>query len=120
MTRAPLLTLPILDGGYELTIRKLKLQDDSFTIHYSITPAVPDADSAAPPFLPFLEAKDDLGNEYLDWGGAYGPSPDGIRTEGSLTGQPAPPPEAQVLLVRITVAQDSRETAYDMTLRTHA
>ncbi|MFD1275707.1 hypothetical protein ACFQ51_41175 [Streptomyces kaempferi] len=52
MTRAPLLTLPILDGGYELTIRKLKLQDDSFTIHYSITPAVPDADSAAPPFCP--------------------------------------------------------------------
>ncbi|MER5339306.1 hypothetical protein ABT030_02945 [Streptomyces mirabilis] len=39
MTRAPLLTLPILDGGHELTIRKLKLQDDSFTIHYLITPA---------------------------------------------------------------------------------
>lgn len=38
MTRAPLLTLPILDGGHELSIRKLKLQDDSFTIHCSITP----------------------------------------------------------------------------------
>ncbi|QIY77362.2 hypothetical protein HEP84_40520 [Streptomyces sp. RLB1-33] len=117
MTRVPLLILPILDGGHELTIRKLKLQDDSFTIHYSITPPLPDADSAAPPFLPFLEAKDDLGNEYLDWGGAYGLSPDGIRTEGSLTGQPAPASEAQVLLVRVTFVQDSRETAYDMTLR---
>ena len=37
-----------------------------------------------------------------------------------LTVRPAPPPEAHVLLVRITVVQDSRETAYDMILRTHA
>jgi hypothetical protein len=117
VNRAPLLTLPILNGSHQLTIRKLKLQDDSFTIHYSITPPLPDADSTATPFLPFLEAKDDLGNEYLDWGGAYGPSSDGIRTEGSLTGRPAPTPEAHVLLIRVTIVQDSRETAYDMTLR---
>ncbi|WP_248002222.1 hypothetical protein HEP85_36650 [Streptomyces sp. RPA4-2] len=92
MTRAPLLTLPILDGGYELTIRKLKLQDDSFTIHYSITPAVPDADSAAPPFLPFLEAKDDLGNEYLDWAA---PTARALTESAPKVPSPAGPPRLQ-------------------------
>jgi hypothetical protein len=37
VTRTPLLTPPILDGGHQLTIRKLKLREDCFTIHYSIT-----------------------------------------------------------------------------------
>ena len=91
VTRTTLLTLPILDGGHQLTIRELKLREDSSTIHYSITPPLPDADSA--------------------------PTPDGIRTEGCLTGRPAPTPEAHVLLIRVTFVQGSRETAHDMALR---
>lgn len=118
MTKAPLLTLQVLDGRHELTVSKLKLRNDSFTLHYSITPPLADGETEETPLLPFLEANDDLGNEYLDWGGAYGPSPDGNSTEGSLTGQPGPPPEARVLLVRLTFVQGGRETAYDMSFRT--
>ncbi|MET9968940.1 hypothetical protein ABZZ80_24180 [Streptomyces sp. NPDC006356] len=118
MTRAPLLALPILNGRHELTVSKFQLKDDSFTLHYAITPPLPDADGETP-VLPFLEAKDDLGGEYLDWGGAYGTSPDGSHTEGSLTGQPAPPPEAGTLLVRVTFVQGGREDAHDVALRLH-
>ena len=49
------------------------------------------------PVLLTLEASDELGNEYTDWGGAFGPSPDGSRTEGTISGQPALPSEAGAL-----------------------
>lgn len=67
-----------------MAIRKLKLKADSFTLTYSITLPLPESD--AQPAAPILEAQDDLGNEYLDWGGAYGPSPDGSSTHGTLSG----------------------------------
>lgn len=72
-----------------MAIRKLKLKADSFTLTYSITLPLPESD--AQPAAPILEAQDDLGNEYLDWGGAYGPSPHGSSTHGTLSGRPAAP-----------------------------
>jgi hypothetical protein len=69
--RTPLTSAKILDGAHELTVHALKQRDDSFTLHYTIAPPLPDS-SYDTPVLLALEATDDVGNEYLDWGGAYG------------------------------------------------
>ncbi|MEW9519723.1 hypothetical protein [Streptomyces tubercidicus] len=53
-----------------------------FAAHYVQAPArflpLPDA-ADLPPVLLALDAMDDVGNEYFDWGGAYGPAPDGTH-----------------------------------------
>lgn len=116
--KAPLLTLPILKGSHELTITRLKRGEDSFTLHYRITPPLPESGSESL-VLPVLEAVDDLGNEYDDRGGAYGTHPDGTCTDGSLSGHPALHPEASSLRVRITWLRGGKETPYDMTLALH-
>ncbi len=49
MTRKPpLLTLPILEGRHELTITRLKRGEDSFTLHYRITPPLPESGDEPP------------------------------------------------------------------------
>ncbi|RZB20929.1 hypothetical protein StrepF001_03060 [Streptomyces sp. F001] len=96
----------------------MKGADDSFTLHYTITPALPDSDSGTP-LLPVLSAEDDLGNAYEDRGGAYGPSQDGTRTHGSLTAHPALAPGTTALRIRITFLRNGQESAYDMTLGVH-
>ncbi|MEU9992626.1 hypothetical protein ACFZCP_42900 [Streptomyces sp. NPDC007971] len=113
--KSPLLTLAILDGSHRLTVTRLKREDDSFTLHYRITPPLPEADAGIP-VLPLIEAQDDLGNEYGDRGGAYGTHPDGTHTDGSLTAAPSLHPDASSLRLRITWLRDGRETPYDMTL----
>ncbi|MER6130026.1 hypothetical protein ABT173_47240 [Streptomyces sp. NPDC001795] len=113
--KPPLLTVPILEGSHELTITRLQHEDDSFTLHYRITPPLPEAD-AGTLVLPLIEALDDLGNEYDDRGGAYGTHPDGTHTDGSLTAQPSLHPGASSLRVRITWLRGGKETSYDMTL----
>jgi hypothetical protein len=45
-------------------------------------------------------SRDDLGNEYEDVGGTYGPSADGERTEGTMS-VAVPAAEAKVLHVRL-------------------
>jgi len=50
-------------------------------------------------------ARDDLGNEYVDLGGAYGPAGFGERTEGTLT-MPFPADEAKALRVRLWPGSD--------------
>jgi len=42
-------------------------------------------------------ARDDVGTEYDDWGGAQGLSPDQATTQGEFDFHPAPPPHAQWL-----------------------
>jgi hypothetical protein len=113
--KPPLLTLPILEGRHELTITRLKRGEDSFTLHYRITPPLPESGDE-PPVLPVLKAVDDLGNEYDDRGGAYGTHPDGTCTDGSLSGHPSPHPDASSLRIRITLLRGGREMSYDMTL----
>ncbi|MFJ9821453.1 hypothetical protein ACIRU3_40645 [Streptomyces sp. NPDC101151] len=113
--KPPLLTLPILEGSHELTITRLKRADDSFTVHYRISPPLPETDGESL-VVPLLEALDDLGNEYDDRGGAYGTHPDGTFTDGSLTAQPSLHPDASSLQVRITWLRGGEETSCDMTL----
>ncbi|MEV6293572.1 hypothetical protein AB0M41_24725 [Streptomyces sp. NPDC051896] len=113
--KPPLLTLPILEGRHELTITRLKRGEDSFTLHYRITPQVPEPGGETLA-LPVLEALDDLGNEYGDRGGAYGTHPDGTCTDGSLSGHPSLHPNASSLRIRITWLRGGRETSSAMTL----
>jgi hypothetical protein len=113
--KPPLITLPILEGRHELTITRLKRGEDSFTLHYRITPPFPQSGGETL-VLPVLEAVDDLGNEYEDRGGAYGTHPDGTCTDGSLSGHPSLDPDASSLRIHITWLRGGREDAYDMTL----
>ncbi|MFJ2865582.1 hypothetical protein [Kitasatospora sp. NPDC087314] len=86
---------------------------------YSITATLPDdlgsVPSSARPAFMWLEAVDDLGNRYGDFGGARGLSPDGRRTDGSISGQPGLPPEAVSMAVRFTFMVGADEVAYDLT-----
>ncbi|MEU7429896.1 hypothetical protein AB0B07_03280 [Streptomyces sioyaensis] len=120
--RAPLTTLTsvkILNGSHELSVHGLKRRDDSFTLHYTIAPPLPDAADATPVLLA-LEAMDDIGNEYVDWGGAYGADGDGTYTRGSITAQPALAPEAGEIRVRLSFLRDGEEHPCDLMLRTSA
>ncbi|WP_225808118.1 hypothetical protein [Streptomyces spinosus] len=63
-----------------------------------------------------MGAVDGLGNGYEDRGGASGTRPDGTRTDGSLSGHPAPHRDASSLRLHITWLRGGEETSYDTTL----
>ncbi|MFJ3906066.1 hypothetical protein [Streptomyces sp. NPDC090025] len=107
--------LSILGGRHELAVRGLTVRRDSFTIRYTITPPLPYGGDE-PSILLVFEAKDDLGHEYVDWGGAYGPGEDGTYTDGSVTGQPALAAGVRVLRARLTFLRDGEEFPHDLTL----
>ncbi|MGP9023074.1 hypothetical protein ACT1U9_32300 [Streptomyces sp. BR1] len=107
----------ILDGRHELTIRTLAHAPDSFSITYTVSPPLTDGTDAEGRVFLIMDAEDDLGNAYVDWGGAFGPAPDGSRTEGTITGQPAVPEQARALRVRITFLRGLAEYPYDLVLR---
>ncbi|MEU6974137.1 hypothetical protein AB0A71_41780 [Kitasatospora aureofaciens] len=83
---------------------------------YSIAPPLPDDLGAAPSstraVFMWLEAVDELGNRYGDFGGARGLSPDGRRTDGSISGQPGLPRDAGSLAVRFTFMVGADEFSY--------
>ncbi|MEU5305822.1 hypothetical protein ACH4YO_28645 [Streptomyces noursei] len=60
--RASLASAKVLNGGHELSVHGLQRRDDSFTLHYTIAPPLPDAGDATPVLLS-LEALDGIGNE---------------------------------------------------------
>ncbi|MEU2828074.1 hypothetical protein ABZ667_05290 [Streptomyces lavendulae] len=107
---ADLPALPILGGSYQLAIDGLTLPADSFTLHYTVSPPLPAS------VLLTLDAEDDLGNTYVDWGGACGTSPDGHRTHGTITARPAPPHAALRLRVRLVFLRSGAEFPYDLGL----
>ncbi|MBD0744204.1 hypothetical protein [Streptomyces sp. CBMA152] len=109
-------SLPVLGGSHELTLRALALEPDSFAIRYFLTPALPETPDGTSPILLALEAEDDLGNEYTDWGGAFGSAPDGSYTSGTIAGQPGVPAEARGLRLRITFLRNAEEFPYELTL----
>ncbi|UNM16433.1 hypothetical protein J4032_10345 [Streptomyces formicae] len=90
--------------------------EDSFSIEYSITPPLPEESDGESTVLLMLEARDDLGNEYSDWGGTFGTSADGKQTEGTVSGQPGLPAGTRELFVRFTYLRAGEETSYDLTL----
>ncbi|MFJ9843654.1 hypothetical protein ACIRYZ_25010 [Kitasatospora sp. NPDC101155] len=110
----------ILDGRHELTVHALTMTTEAFTVAYSVTPPLPDdlppVSPAAPPLFLWLEAVDDLGNQYTDYGGAHGLSTDGLRTEGSVSGRPAIAAEADCLTVRMVFLRGVPEQAYEFSL----
>ncbi|MGI5528518.1 hypothetical protein ACQEVX_14250 [Streptomyces syringium] len=118
MSQTPGHVVSVLGGRYELAVLGLSKSADSFDLEYSVTPPLPDAGDAASgsPVYLRLEAADDLGNEYTDWGGAYGLSPDGSQTRGSISGQPALPPDAHTLTVRLTFMTGTQETEHQLSL----
>lgn len=117
--RTPLASARILDGAHELSVHDLKRRDDSFTLHYTIAPPLPDAADHTPVLLA-LEAMDDVGNEYFDWGGAYGAADDGTHTDGSISAQPALAAKACEIRIRITFLRNGEEHPCHLVLRTSA
>ncbi|WP_432000116.1 hypothetical protein [Streptomyces sioyaensis] len=115
--RTPLASARILDGAHELSVHDLKRRDDSFTLHYTIAPPLPDAGDDTPVLLT-LEAMDDVGNEYFDWGGAYGAARDGKQTNGSVSAQPALAATACEIRMRLTFLRDGEEHPCHLMLRT--
>ncbi|GAA2631378.1 hypothetical protein SMC26_22675 [Actinomadura fulvescens] len=59
---------------------------------------------------PGSKTRIDLGNEYTDGGGAYGTVPDRSFTEGSISVQPAPPPQAKSVTLELTFSSAGRES----------
>ncbi|MEU9126158.1 hypothetical protein AB0C96_41220 [Streptomyces sp. NPDC048506] len=118
-TPVPLASVKILDGAHELSVHNLQRRDDSFTLLYTITPPLP-ATAEHSPVLLALEAMDDVGNEYFDWGGAYGAAGDGTHTRGSVTAQPALAAKACEIRVRITFLREGEEHPCHLVLRTSA
>ncbi|MFI6056540.1 hypothetical protein ACIBCO_41640 [Streptomyces violascens] len=112
-------TVTILDARHQLTLHGVTRAEDSFTVAYSISPPLPEGPDDEIPVLLTLEARDELGNEYTDWGGAFGLSPDGSHTEGTISGQPVLPSGAGTLHVRLTFLRDGDEFPYDVTLPVH-
>ncbi|WP_053926886.1 hypothetical protein [Streptomyces chattanoogensis] len=118
-TPVPLASVKILNGAHELSVHDLKRRDDSFTVHYMIAPPLPDPAESTPVLLA-LAAVDDVGNEYYDWGGAYGAAGDGTRTNGSISAQPALAAKAREIRIRLTFLRDGEEHPCHLTLRTSA
>lgn len=106
---------PDLVPGHRLSVTDVGFDDVAVRIEYDIVPPLARGILG---FSWFGEARDDLGNVYEDVGGAFGPSADGERTEGTLS-LPLPVPEASVLYVRLLAgddpaAQRSEGPAYEL------
>ncbi|MER5202177.1 hypothetical protein [Streptomyces sp. NPDC002825] len=115
-SRTPRPAARILDDRHELVVDGLSLEQESFTVRYTVTPPLPEGDDGESLVLLALEAHDDAGNEYVDWGGAYGLSEDGGHTDGTITGQPAVADSARVLTVRLTFLREGREYPCELDL----
>jgi len=90
-------TAPDLFPGHSVSFTEVGIDDVGLRIEYVIAPAV----SKGVRGIAWVGyARDDLGNEYQDHGGAYGPSRDGATTRGVLT-MPFPADEAKALRVRL-------------------
>jgi hypothetical protein len=85
--------------GRSLLVTRVGVDQVAIRVRYEIRPPVPligDEDRIACVAW-LLNARDDAGGEYTDWGGAFGASPDGTFTDGVRSLQPVPPPGATFL-----------------------
>ena len=74
-----------LPSSHHFVLRECWIDEHGIHLEYSIRPAVPMPSSGRPLLSWDWSALDDLGNEYESCGGAYGPAPDGTRTDGVLS-----------------------------------
>lgn len=105
-------SLSVLEGRHELRVLSLTQGEGSFALDYTITPPLSDAEMV---FM-WIEAVDDQGHEYTDFGGARGVSDDGLRTTGTISGQPAIDADAKELSVRFVFLRGQTEQGYDLTI----
>lgn len=89
--------------GHRIAVQLVEIVEDRVAVHYTIAPRLPDTDGEQQVLLLETEAVDDLGNEYLDYGGAYGPAPDGSDlTCGSVSVRGPVNPRASQLVIRFS------------------
>ncbi|HEX6695897.1 MAG TPA: hypothetical protein VF080_03855 [Solirubrobacteraceae bacterium] len=94
---------PDLFPGHSLSFTDVGFDDVGIRIEYSIAPAI----AMRGPGTGWVgHGRDDLGNDYEDVGGAYGPARDGDRTNGVLT-MPFPIDAASMLRVRLRPRGDA-------------
>jgi hypothetical protein len=85
-----------------MSFTEVGVDEVGLRVEYAIAPPI----TMREPGIGWLGyARDDLGNEYADLGGAYAPSAHGERTEGSLI-MPHPVDEARTLRVRLWPGSD--------------
>lgn len=97
-------TCPDLIPGQVFNVLEANFDNYAIRVEYRITPGIDDLRKRTrgqPPIIWQWSATDDLGNEYEQCGGAYGPSRDGQSTEGVLSLRPLPPRDAKWLRVSV-------------------
>lgn len=112
-------SVPVLDGRHELRVLSLSRGEDSFALEYTITPPLPGDQPGGEMVFLWIEAVDDKGHEYTDFGGARGVSEDGRRTTGTITGQPAVDADAEELSVRFVFLRGQSEEGWSVTIGLH-
>jgi hypothetical protein len=90
--------------GHDLHVTGVGIDEYAIRIEYRITPALPNMrppeppqSNWRPPIAWHWQASDDLGNSYMECGGAYGASSDGLATEGVLSLSLLPTPGSRTL-----------------------
>jgi hypothetical protein len=66
--------------------------------------------------LPHLQATDDAGRTYDDGGGAFGPSDDGTRTEGTISVQPGLPGDVREVVLRFGLLTRDGGSEHELTV----
>ncbi len=90
-----------------LRITDVRIDPEGIHVQYQIAPGIEDLREKTLPRPPFQwewYARDNLGNAYEQCGGAYGRSPDGQSTRGTLSLRPPPSPEATRLHIYLGLA----------------
>ncbi len=119
-------TLGELLPGRALRLTALGVDAVALRLWYEVTPPLAPvnwddvrADEAADGVW-FLWGSDDRGNEYLDGGGAHGPTADGRRTEGVHSLLPLPAADAAWLDLAFASPRDAQPFEWPRyTLRVH-
>jgi hypothetical protein len=109
-------TLSVLEGRHELTLLTLTREHESFAVEYTITPPLPGDRPGGEMVFMWIEAVDDHGHAYTDFGGARGASDDGTRTVGTISGRPGIPSDAHEVSLRFVFLHGQSETGYDVTI----
>ncbi len=88
--------------GRVLRFWEVALDRHTLRLEYELTPPLPARIEGQPPFV-FWEtsAEDELGGQYVDGGGAYGPARGEPKTTGVFSVQPLPAAGVRTLRVRI-------------------